>query len=195
MTDNNQPKKRTTAHLQLLLIFAVFAVPLMLAVWLYYGGGLQAQRTGSNQGVLLQPIVNLYDELDQSELRNSATDQWVMLYANDSVCADPCRVALYRLRQTRLMLGKDMDRVVRVFLHGDSAPDTVFLEEQHPGLITMTDNRLDALLAEKRPEDVSPGGSYLIDPLGNLVMYFPPDLNPRALVDDVKHLLKLSHIG
>jgi hypothetical protein len=40
-----------------------------------------------------------------------------------------------------------------------------------------------------------PGGIYLIDPLANLVMYFPPDLGPRELVDDVKHLLRLSRIG
>jgi hypothetical protein len=40
-----------------------------------------------------------------------------------------------------------------------------------------------------------PGGVYLIDPLGNLVMYFPPDLDPKDAVRDIKHLLKLSNIG
>ena len=39
------------------------------------------------------------------------------------------------------------------------------------------------------------GGCYLIDPLGNLVMYFLPGLNPKDMVADIKHLLKLSHIG
>jgi hypothetical protein len=118
-----------------------------------------------------------------------------MLYVNEAMCEEPCREALYRQRQLRLMLGKEMDRIVRVFLHGDSVPDTVFIEGEHPGLRTIRDKDLGALLNEKRPEQLMPGGIYLIDPLANLVMYFPPDLNPGDVVDDVKHLLKLSQIG
>jgi hypothetical protein len=36
------------------------------------------------------------------------------------------------------MLGKEMDRLIRVFLHGDSAPDTVLLADEHEGLVTLT---------------------------------------------------------
>ncbi len=93
------------------------------------------------------------------------------------------------------MLGKDMPRVVRVFLHGDSAPDTVSLAQQHAGPITISDKDLGALLEEKRSAELQAGGCYLIDPLGNLVMYFLPGLNPKDMVADIKHLLKLSHIG
>jgi hypothetical protein len=50
-------------------------------------------------------------------------------------------------------------------------------------------------LEQKRPKEQRPGGCYLIDPLGNLVMYFPPDLDPKEMVGDIKHLLRLSHIG
>ena len=39
------------------------------------------------------------------------------------------------------------------------------------------------------------GGYYLVDPLGNLVMYFQPDIDPQAMVEDIKHLLELSRIG
>ena len=117
------------------------------------------------------------------------------MYANLAQCDDACRNALVRLRQSRLMLGKDMPRVVRVFLHGDSGPDTVSLAQQHAGLITISDKDLGALLEEKRPAELQAGGCYLIDPLGNLVMYFLPGLNPKDMVADIKHLLKLSHIG
>ena len=59
----------------------------------------------------------------------------------------------------------------------------------------MNDNDLSLLLERKRPAELHAGGCYLIDPLGNLVMYFPPGLDPKELVGDIKHLLKLSHIG
>jgi hypothetical protein len=71
----------------------------------------------------------------------------------------------------------------------------VFLEGEHPGLKTISDKGLEELLDKKRPQDQVPGGIYLVDPLANLVMYFPPDLEPRDIVDDIKHLLRLSRIG
>ena len=118
-----------------------------------------------------------------------------MLYSGASECPDSCRTALHRLRQTRQMIGREMDRVMRVFLHGESAPDRVLLQGEYPGLQTINDKGLGDLLEDKRPKTVMPGGIYLLDPLANLVMYFPPDLDPRELVDDVKHLLRLSRIG
>ena len=93
------------------------------------------------------------------------------------------------------MLGKEMDRLVRVFLRGDTAPDTVLLAEEHKGLITLQDSGLKDLLYSKKPEDLEAGGYYLVDPLGNLVMYFEPHIEPDAMVEDIKHLLKLSRIG
>jgi len=161
---------------------------------MYYGGHIQPQGR-SNAGVLLEPILSIADEIPDSRLISRAPDQWIMLYADDAICDVNCRKALYRMRQTRKMLGKEMDRVARVFLHGDSLPDTVFLEEQHAGLITLSDQSLQLLLERKQPANLSPGGLYLIDPLGNLVMYFPPELDPKRMVGDIKRLLKLSRIG
>jgi hypothetical protein len=190
-----KPLKTATGRLQLLLIAAVFAVPLALAAWMYYFDSSLVPESGSNKGALLLPIISISDQLPQSQLHSIAPKQWLLLYANDYACGDDCEQALLRLRQSRLMLGKDMQRVARVFLHGDSVPDTVLLNEQHAGLITMTDKDLAVLLEEKRPTELRAGGCYLIDPLGNLVMYFPPNLDPKEMVGDIKHLLKLSHIG
>ena len=36
---------------------------------------------------------------------------------------------------------------------------------------------------------------YIIDPLGNLMMSYPPDINPRGIMKDLKKLLKFSRIG
>jgi hypothetical protein len=88
-----------------------------------------------------------------------------------------------------------MDRLVRVFLHGESAPDTVYLADEHAGLITLSDSGFSTLLKNKRPSELSAGGYYLVDPLGNLVMYFPPDIDPSDMVEDIKRLLKFSRIG
>ena len=180
---------------QLLLIAAVFFGPLLVAAWLYYGGYFAESLGRSNHGALLEPILNLGDELPESPLHVHNESSWLFLYADSSACLDDCRNALYTIRQSRKMLGKEMDRIQRVFLHGSTAPDTVFLAAEHPGLITIEDTSLSRLLENKRPPELPAGGFYLIDPLGNLVLYFRPDIEPSDMVDDIKRLLKLSRIG
>ncbi len=189
----NQNRTRR-GRVQLVLIMLAFIGPLLLASWMYFGQNWQpAGRT--NHGVLIDPIVSLWDELPSSPLVARSADHWLMVYANSAPCDDECRESLRLLRQFRLALGNKMTRVLRVFLHGDSPPDKVFLEEQQQGLITIRDDGLFRLLTESSPGAWKPGGIYLVDPLGNLVMYFPPDLKPADTVGDIKHLLKLSSIG
>ena len=40
-----------------------------------------------------------------------------------------------------------------------------------------------------------PGEVLLVDPLGNLILSYPPGLDPDGLFRDAKHLLRLSKIG
>jgi hypothetical protein len=180
---------------QLLLISSVFFGPLILAAWLYFSGaGLQpAGRT--NHGELLLPLASIHDTLPESAIHEHLGGSWLLIYSNSGLCEEACEYALYTLRQSRVMLGKDMDRLVRVFLHGDSAPDRVFLADEHAGLITLRDSGFSNLLKNKKPAESSAGGYYLVDPLGNLVMYFRPDIEPGDMVEDIKHLLELSRIG
>ena len=181
---------------KLLLIAFIFIAPLVVAGWMYYGnqGWQPAGRT--NHGVLLEPIVNL-NESTGASLRELADTEgrWVMVLNEAGACEEACRDALYRMRQSRLMLGNDMTRVARIFLHGDIRPDTVWLDGEHPGLITISNEGLSGMLDRKKPQGSGSGGLYLVDPLGNLVMYFAPDLAPEDMVSDIEHLLELSRIG
>lgn len=188
-------RKDTPGRIQLFLISLVFFGPLILAAWLYFSGaGLQPMGR-TNHGELLEPFLNIRDALPESPIHAQNEGHWLLVYAKDGACDETCEYALYTLRQSRLMLGKEMDRLVRVFLHGESAPDTVYLAEEHAGLITLSDSGFSTLLKNKRPSELSAGGYYLVDPLGNLVMYFPPDIEPSDMVEDIKRLLKFSRIG
>jgi hypothetical protein len=191
-------QKRASGRLQLLLVGLLFGAPLLLAVWLYHDGSLRpAGRT--NHGAILDPIVNLQDVLPDSRATELSQDSWLLVYAHDGECGAECRDALYTLRQSRLMLGNDMRRLTRVFLHGELPPDRVFLDEfieqHHPGLQVIEDRDFGELLAARQPQHLPGGGFFLVDPLGNLVMYFSPDLDPGDMVDDIQHLLNLSRIG
>jgi hypothetical protein len=188
------PKLNKGGRLQISIIALVFFGPLLLATWMYTTGQL-TPVTRTNHGVLIDPVVNLRESVDRLPLLAAGDSPWRMLYLNAGDCDAACADALHLMRQLRLMLGKDMDRVGRVFLRGDSLPDTVNLLEQHPGLITISDKGLGELLEESRPDGLPPGGIYLVDPLDNLIMYFSPDIVPGDMADDLKRLLKLSRIG
>lgn len=187
------PKKDIKGRLQLTLISLVFFGPLILAAWLYFSGSGLTPEGRTNHGFLLEPIVNV-GETGSAPLER-ADGRWLLVYTNEGECGEECQFALYTLRQSRLMLGKEMDRLERVFLHGDTAPDTVFLADQHAGLISIRDSGLSGLLQNKKPAELAAGGLYLIDPLGNLVMYFHPGIDPSDMVEDIKRLLKHSRIG
>ncbi len=187
-------KKTTWARLQMLVIVAVFLGPLAVATWMYYTGAFTPEGR-TNHGVLLEPIINVVELLPESPVARLGDGYWLLIYANNGACTTDCEQALYTIRQSRKMLGKEMDRLLRVFLHGDSPPDTVFLSNEHAGLIAVSDSGLSELLYKKKPALLPAGGYFLMDPLGNLVMYFEPGLDPSLMVEDIKRLLKLSRIG
>ena len=191
----NEQKGGRSGRLQLLLIAAVFIGPLLVAAWLYFQGDDMQPAGRTNHGALLEPIVNLDETLPDSPLHAHNEQTWLILYSQQGACEESCRAALYTTRQARLMLGRERDRLQRVLLHGDGPPDTVFLQAEHDDLVAITDSGLGTLLNNKRPAGLPADGYYLVDPLGNLVMYFRPDLDPADMVDDIKRLLKLSRIG
>lgn len=180
-------------RLQISIIALVFFGPLLLATWMYSTGRLQP-NTSTNHGVLLQPIINLREFLPASPVLDTA-GPWRLIYMHMTQCESECADALHRQRQIRLMLGKEGDRIARLFLHGSVKPDGALNDDLRAGLITIGDNGLAEVLENSRPDGVPAGGIYLVDPLDNLIMYFSPNIEPGDMADDLKHLLTLSRIG
>src|SRR6185312_15659266 len=63
--------------------------------------------------------------------------KWSMVYIGAGNCDEPCRQALYVMRQTRLSLNNDMSRVDRVFLTTGNCCAREFLAHEHPGLVVL----------------------------------------------------------
>lgn len=190
----------------LLALAALFVVPLAAAFWLYYGAPGLRPRGAANRGELIHPAVPLR-ELAFASPDGRAIDgdllrgRWTLLYIGPQDCDPRCRDVLYLTRQTRLALNKDSDRVRRLFLAtGPCCPDPALLAE-HPDLVvaTPTPAQLETLAVLFPPLDAAPltaaGRIYIIDPLGNLMMSYAADAPDDALLDDLKRLLRLSHIG
>jgi len=100
------------------------------------------------------------------------------------------------MRQTRLALNNDMARVERVFLASEACCDRGFLVRVHPGLEVLDASAPQAVpLLAQFPAAGREHLLFIVDPLGNLMMSYDARTNPRGLLEDLKKLLALSHIG
>ena len=125
--------------------------------------------------------------------------KWSLVYLGSGTCNERCRQALIDTRQVRLALGDDMPRVQRVFLYAGECCDDSHFDDEQQGLVIAGLDDADALLGEFPSYDgVAPleaGRTYIVDPLGNLMMSYAPDAPAKGMHEDMKKLLKLSHIG
>jgi hypothetical protein len=151
-----------------------------------------------NHGTLITPVRTLPAVAAGAGHAAVFRGQWSLVYVGDGACDEDCRAALYFMRQTRLSLGNDMTRVARVFVATALCCDRRFLEREHPGLIVL-DNPAGGggrgTLADEFPGADRGHTLYVVDPLGNLMMSYDARQNPHGLLEDLKKLLRLSHIG
>jgi cytochrome oxidase Cu insertion factor (SCO1/SenC/PrrC family) len=181
----------------------MFFAPLALSFYLYYGKGTWHPGGHVNQGELVQPARPL-PELALPLMGSGETDpkflthKWTFLFVQRGACDETCRRRLYDTRQVRLALDREMDRVQRVFVADPDCCDLKALRESHPDLIVVQNTEavspLRALLTAE-PAAQNSNRVYLIDPLGNLMMFYPPDAPAKGMLEDMKRLLRLSQIG
>jgi hypothetical protein len=189
-SDVNARARRS--RLTLWLIVAVCAAPIIGSYIAYYFW----RPTGHvNYGELIEPR-SLPDEalqmLDGRPFRwTDLRGKWVLLTADRSGCDERCRTQLVYTRQVRLAQGKETGRVERVWLLTDAgAPDPRLLA-QHPGLRIVRADSSETI--KILPANLSVAERiYVIDPLGNLMMRFPPDPDPRRMLKDLSRLLRHS---
>ena len=194
-------QKGARSRTQVWILVGVFFAPLALAFLLYYGSGGWRPPGSTNRGELISPVRPLPNvdlpTRDGAPLAASAwRGKWTLVYVGDGRCDERCRAALTLIRQTRLALNKDMTRVQRIFLTTGNCCARTYLDAEHPGLlIALADNEPGADLLAAFP-DTAAGSVYIVDPLGNLMMRHAPAAAPtKDLLEDLRRLLKLSHIG
>jgi hypothetical protein len=194
-TDEEFIRQRNRGRRTLILLAFVFFGPLAAAFALYYGNIWKPTGMAVN-GLLIQPPRPLpTDSLISGAEAPRFMDLWTLVIVAPGDCDDTCQKALVESRQVRRALGKERDRVQRVWLVSQGVANADFVAEQHPNLATVpaSEPRLAPVLAIIG--EVAAGEVLVVDPLGNLMMRFPPGTTMRAMDTDLKKLLKTSRIG
>jgi hypothetical protein len=177
--------------MMLALIFAVCAIPFVASYFVYY---LWPPQSRINYGTLIEPravpAVSLV-RLDGSSFSLAGLKgRWLLLQVDASDCAARCQRKLHLMRQLRLMQGRNMDRIERVWLVRGAGAVAPELLRDYVGTYVA---RAGSPLLEAFPSEHDPADHiYLIDPLGNLMLRFPKDADPSRVNKDLERLLKIS---
>ena len=112
-----------------------------------------------------------------------ARDRW-WLWMVTPVCDDACQDQVQKLQALHKLLNRDVDRVRRGYTGAVGLPAPEWIQ-RYPTLATVQ-------IADR---SAVKDGIYIIDPNGNLVLYYPLDVDPKPVLEDLKKLLKVSQIG
>jgi hypothetical protein len=186
-------------RLKMLLVLAICAAPVVASYFTFY----VIRPTGSarSYGTLIQPTVGLPDvpalQMDGSTVSlRSLKGQWLIVTVDDAACPQACERRLFMQRQLREMMGRERDRVDKVWLVVDDQPVKPELRqalEAAPGMNILRVPRA-AVAAWLRPDagHALQDHLYLVDPMGEWMMRMPPDADPNGVKRDLERLLRAS---
>lgn len=189
-------RRRTRlGRLKMLLVLLVCAAPVIASYFTYY---VIRPEGRTNYGTLILPpralpALALTDLQGKPVEAASLKDQWLLVAVAGGACDALCERQLYLQRQLRETLGRDADRLDKVWFVTDDTP----VRPEVLSAIPLTQVlRVDAkaLGAWLEPE---PGQSlaahlYVVDPMGQWMMRFPADGDPGKIKRDLTRLMRAS---
>ena len=186
-------------RLLLVLLALVFFGPVGLSFWMYYGAHFHTAKRVAH-GELLEPARPLA-EASLGTPAGAPTNarflrgKWSLLLVVGGRCAEACAKDRATLRNVRLAMDRERDRVQRVLLGASPCCAATEVKAEPDLIVAWVDSAAGRTLLEPFPAVAEAGRIYVVDPLGNLVMSYPAGSEPKGLIKDLEKLLRLSHIG
>ena len=188
MSEAKVPVSRRRGRMQLLLIVLGVVGPMLLATgmyklqfWVPEGRSYHGELLGNGQ--------------TRADLGVQADEQrWQMLVTAPKDCSVDCQQLVYLARQIQIGLGREAGRATHALAAAQplSSDYDAKLTREYPQLQRYP---LDAATFGKTTGDNATPQLWIIDPHGNLVLRYGPNGKGKDLLNDLRHLLKLSNIG
>jgi hypothetical protein len=193
-------QRRTRAgRLRMLLVLAVCAAPVIASYLMYYVVQPQAR---TNYGALIDPPRPMPAALALESLRGEAVapaslrGQWLLVAVAPAACDAACEKRLFMQRQLREMLGRERERVDKLWLVTDRAalrPELQRALEAAPAMTALRVPR-EALVGWFEPEagQTLEDHLYLVDPRAEWMLRLPANPDPAKVKRDLDRVLRAS---
>jgi len=187
-----------------LLALIIFGTPFLVislsTFWYYAGLGPKATV---NYGTMIDPPVDLGSlelELNYQPLNiDSMERKWMIIHFLDDRCNEDCLEAFYFSRQINTAIGREKDRVKRFYVASSKTQEKVKkLFQSEKNLTAISAKNLNLLRQKMTEAGINPfvqPGFLLADPLGNIILSYQGDIDPKKILSDIKKLLRASKIG
>ena len=180
-------------------------VPFTVAWYLAKHPELVRDRQRVNHGNLIDPArpFDYADFLSQPVTAANSLPEikghWVMIQvASGGTCSTECQDTAYKSGQIRLMLNKELSRVRRLLLVNspiDHGPLGELMAADPTLLVAELNDTLKRRLEEAAGAAITDGMLILMDPLANVMMWYPAAFDPYDVLRDLQRLLRISQIG
>ena len=196
---DERTRRTWSGRLQMALILLVCAAPVIASYLAVYV--LRPAAGEAAYGDLIQPSVGLPDvagiDLQGGRVPlRSLKGQWLLVAVNPSSCDAACEQRLFLQRQLREMLGRERERLDKVWLVTDDAPLSLALLQAVTGGVPVQVLRVaradvQAWLKPARGQQLD-DHLYLVDPMGEWMMRLPATPDPAKAKRDLDRLLRAS---
>jgi len=179
---------------KLLLLLALMCAPVVISYALYF---LDYKPESKHYGDLI-PIIKVTgkatNQVDNTILRmKDLHGKWVLVTIDSGHCDEACQQKLYFMRQVRLVQGKQKHRIERLWLINDDViPDAELVKEYEGTFFAKAQDS--EILGFIETKEIQTKHIYLIDPMGNLMMRFPENVDGTKMGHDIKRLLHVSQL-
>ena len=196
---DDDARRTVTGRLKMLLVLAICAAPVIASYITFY---VIRPDGRTNYSELITPLRPLPADLPLTDLKGAAVKaeslkgQWLLVVVAGGACDAVCEKHLWLQRQLCETLGREKDRLDKVWLIADDAPpraqtlDAIRTNTEITMLRVPT-GALSAWLAPAAGRALT-DHLYVIDPLGNWMMRSPAEPEPGKLKRDVEKLLRAS---
>ncbi|WP_280363445.1 hypothetical protein [Pseudomonas sp. BN411] len=187
MPEAAPPRRR--GRIQLLLILMVVIGPMMLATAMYKFS-FWVPEGRSYHGAM---IGNGQTSADIGIQGAAPQETWQLLVTAPGACEADCQQLVYLARQIHIGLGRDASRASHSLAAADVPADYADkLKLEYPQLKRYG---LDTVTYGKATDNLSGARLWIVDPHGNLVLRYDGTAKGKQILNDLRHLLKLSNIG
>ena len=187
-------------RIRMLLVMLVCAAPIIFSYLTYYV--IRPQST-SSFGQLIEPqrelpAVSATDLQGQSVDLQSLRGQWLFIMVAGGACDSACERMLYIQRQLHKSLGREKDKVDRVWLVSDKAAvsDALVQALQGASVLRVDAQALAQWLYPANGNTLS-DHFFLVDPMGRWMMRFPSKQEgaeaPVKIKRDMERLLRAAN--
>lgn len=187
--------KVVKARISLIVIVILFTSPFIASWYLVFYTDFKKNDIGVQNGSLIDPVIEvgvIESQAIGDKTKQKLLGKWTLTGFVLNGCNVDCEKLLYTLRQTRLALGKNLDKVGRLILT-DSEEVMSYVEEYKGQKVVKDPVEYDRLINKFREiENFDATDIFLIDPYGFIMMRYKRDMNPKGIIKDVERLIKNS---